>query len=199
MGDCQGWDAAAAVGTQVNFTAAPNVTDPNGQAMPDPLGEARIGIFYGSRDRVDLAPAIEAAKERAERQREKEAEAMELARQRAATLDRGTIVNGYVREWDRIADKSLGDGPGRHGYDRPLFAMACAAVRNGETDVDLFIPIFRGFVLKVAGRRGELERAHGKKAPAAYLTETEIRRTFDNATRHVLFAVELRAGSDDHD
>lgn len=184
-------DTAVSVGTAVCFTARPTFEGGDGV---DFLGDRRVGVHWSEHDEADLSTWIKreeiAAETRAIRARKRAEEARKLM------LTRGVneIVDAYINTWNKYAAKYLGDGPGRSGYYKSMFAMMCRAVECGAADARLVVPHLMQFVTRFAEMRGELEdRGPGKNPLATYLDHDTLCQRFEDARDKVLGA------DDDHE
>lgn len=189
---CHAWDPATAIGIQLFLTSRPKLFDKSGSRVADPFGDDRIILVEGDGD-VDLAPEIEAARKRAEAERAEFEQRREAAIRRYETTEGKAIVRNYARDWIRIGKTSLGDGPNefggwRKGYNGPIFAMACAAVKAGEFDVDRFCEFFVAFIEEIATDRGEWDHRSAGKPAKEYCHRRDVERLHANAVRAVLGA-----------
>lgn len=175
-------DIAASRATQPFFTCGPKITAPG----IDPLAGRRVWIHEGSRGDVvhitdGLMRQIDArvAQKVARRQAAIERWRSETARN--AGRDHGDIVAGYLRDWRVVMRDKLGDGPGRAGYNKPLYLMVRSAVRNGERDFDDLAERLRRVVLQFAEKCGDLQDAGRERSIQRYLSDVELKRWFENA------------------
>ncbi|MGE0768583.1 MAG: hypothetical protein AB7L90_19195 [Hyphomicrobiaceae bacterium] len=183
--DIKGWDAAVAVGTQICFTARPILIGANNGPVLDHLGDERVGIWWGSRDDVDLGGLLERVRGEEAAKFERAGEVGRLARERSSTLSDAAIIRAYVKRWDSIA-RTIGDHDGGRGFDRPIFAMLCKAIELGETDRERCAAYLSEYLGRVIARRGLETRERGGKAPSLYLVLEELKRRFDDALMKVL-------------
>lgn len=175
-------DIPTARATQPFFTCGPKIVPPG----IDPLAGRRVWIHEGTRGdvvcisddlmrRIDALVAWKVEKRRAATERWRE--------ESARNTDRGRdeIEKAYLREWTPIMRHKLGDGPGRQGYNKPLYSMVRAAVRNGERDFDILAGRLRRVVLRFAEERGDLQDINRERSVRRYLSDGELQRWFQNA------------------
>lgn len=167
-------DRACGVGTQIIFTAAPELI-----GGADPLPQ-RVGVHHGISTEVDFGPLSEELRDeeaaRAERKnRDPKARPMPAPSSHPA---HGPWP--YDDAWLRIAYNDLGARAA--GYRKPIFRMVCVAVRRGERDFSAMKTRLRELIWH---RFAEIGDEHKRNDVERYLSDHDLDEAITNATNYL--------------